>query len=46
MKAGDDLALDRVERFMAENVPGFRGPLAAERFAGGHHVHQEARRGP
>jgi aminoglycoside phosphotransferase (APT) family kinase protein len=31
----DDLALDRIERFMAEHVAGFRGPLAAERFAGG-----------
>jgi aminoglycoside phosphotransferase (APT) family kinase protein len=35
MQGGDDLALDRVERFLAENVAGFRGPLAVERFAGG-----------
>jgi aminoglycoside phosphotransferase (APT) family kinase protein len=35
MKGADELALDRVERFMAEHVAGFRGPLAAERFAGG-----------
>jgi aminoglycoside phosphotransferase (APT) family kinase protein len=35
MRGGDELALDRVERFMAEHVAGFRGPLAAERFAGG-----------
>ena len=35
MKGGDELALDRIERFMAEHVVGFRGSLAAERFAGG-----------
>jgi len=35
MRGGDDLALDRVERFLAEHVSGFRGPLAAERFPGG-----------
>lgn len=35
MRGSDDLALDRVERFLAEHVSGFRGPLAAERFAGG-----------
>jgi aminoglycoside phosphotransferase (APT) family kinase protein len=35
MEGGGDLALDRIERFMAEHVAGFRGPLAAERFAGG-----------
>jgi aminoglycoside phosphotransferase (APT) family kinase protein len=33
--AGDDLALDRIERFLADHVAGFRGPLVAERFAGG-----------
>lgn len=35
MNGGDELALDRIERFMAEHVVGFRGSLAAERFAGG-----------
>jgi aminoglycoside phosphotransferase (APT) family kinase protein len=35
MEGDGDLALDRVERFLAENVAGFRGPLVAERFAGG-----------
>jgi aminoglycoside phosphotransferase (APT) family kinase protein len=30
-----DLALDRIERFLAGRVAGFRGPLTAERFAGG-----------
>ncbi|HML11632.1 MAG TPA: phosphotransferase family protein [Stellaceae bacterium] len=35
MKGSDELALDRIERFMAEHVAGFRGPLAAERFPGG-----------
>ena len=35
MSSGDDLALDRIERFLSDNVAGFRGPLAAERFAGG-----------
>jgi aminoglycoside phosphotransferase (APT) family kinase protein len=35
MKGGDELALDRIERFMAEHVVGFRGSLAAERFVGG-----------
>jgi len=35
MAAGDDLALDRVERFLSDRVDGFRGPLIAERFAGG-----------
>jgi aminoglycoside phosphotransferase (APT) family kinase protein len=35
MAAGDDLALDRVERFLSDRVDGFRGPLVAERFAGG-----------
>jgi aminoglycoside phosphotransferase (APT) family kinase protein len=35
MEGGDDLALDRIERFLTERVAGFRGPLVAERFAGG-----------
>jgi aminoglycoside phosphotransferase (APT) family kinase protein len=35
MRGGDDLALDRIERFLAERVPGFAGKLTAERFAGG-----------
>ncbi|MBV8777927.1 MAG: phosphotransferase [Alphaproteobacteria bacterium] len=35
MQGGDDLALGRIERFMSDHVAGFRGPLAAERFAGG-----------
>ncbi|HTZ37227.1 MAG TPA: phosphotransferase [Stellaceae bacterium] len=35
MAGGHDLALDRVERFLAAQVAGFRGPLRAERFAGG-----------
>ena len=35
MQVGDDLALDRVERFLAERVAGFRGPVTAERFSGG-----------
>src|SRR5277367_310193 len=35
MEGGGDLALDRVERFLADHVAGFRGPLVAERFAGG-----------
>jgi aminoglycoside phosphotransferase (APT) family kinase protein len=35
MPSGDDLALDRIERFLSDHVTGFRGPLAAERFAGG-----------
>jgi aminoglycoside phosphotransferase (APT) family kinase protein len=35
MRGGDDLALERVERFLAEHIEGFRGPLRAERFAGG-----------
>jgi aminoglycoside phosphotransferase (APT) family kinase protein len=35
MQGEGDLALDRVERFLAEHVAGFRGPLKAERFAGG-----------
>src|ERR1700736_1401227 len=35
MTGRDDLALDRIERFLSEHVAGFRGPLSAERFAGG-----------
>src|ERR1700733_15234375 len=35
MAGGDDLALDRIERFLSDRVAGFRGPLVAERFAGG-----------
>src|SRR5580658_2440191 len=35
MTSEGDLALDRVERFLSDHVAGFRGPLTAERFAGG-----------
>ncbi|HTQ32936.1 MAG TPA: phosphotransferase [Stellaceae bacterium] len=35
MRGEGDLALDRIERFLSEHVAGFRGPLTAERFAGG-----------
>jgi aminoglycoside phosphotransferase (APT) family kinase protein len=35
MTGEGDLALDRVERFLSDHIAGFRGPLAAERFAGG-----------
>jgi aminoglycoside phosphotransferase (APT) family kinase protein len=35
MTGEGDLALDRVERFLSDYVAGFRGPLAAERFASG-----------
>src|ERR1700732_3941650 len=35
MADGDALALDRIERFLSDHVAGFRGPLTAERFAGG-----------
>jgi aminoglycoside phosphotransferase (APT) family kinase protein len=35
MKGGDELALDRIERWLGDQVAGFRGPLTAERFAGG-----------
>ncbi|HVC51216.1 MAG TPA: phosphotransferase [Stellaceae bacterium] len=35
MAAAGGLALDRLERWLAAHVTGFRGPLAAERFAGG-----------
>jgi aminoglycoside phosphotransferase (APT) family kinase protein len=32
---GGDLALDRIEHWLGDHVAGFRGPLKAERFAGG-----------
>src|SRR6202046_4858225 len=35
MEGGDDLALDRIERFLAGCISDFPGPLSAERFAGG-----------
>jgi aminoglycoside phosphotransferase (APT) family kinase protein len=35
MEGGDDLALDRIAAWLGEHVAGFRGPLVAERFAGG-----------
>ena len=35
MAADGDLALDRIERFLSDNVAGFCGPLTAKRFAGG-----------
>ena len=35
MEAGDELALDRIGRWLDDHVAGFRLPLAAERFAGG-----------
>jgi aminoglycoside phosphotransferase (APT) family kinase protein len=35
MQSAGDLPLDRLEVWLGRNVPGFRGPLAAERFAGG-----------
>jgi aminoglycoside phosphotransferase (APT) family kinase protein len=35
MQGEGDLALDRIERFLSEHVSGFRGPVVAERFAGG-----------
>jgi aminoglycoside phosphotransferase (APT) family kinase protein len=35
MQGGGELALDRIEQFLADRIPGFRGPLAADRFAGG-----------
>jgi aminoglycoside phosphotransferase (APT) family kinase protein len=35
MEGGGDLALDRVEGWLGEHLVGFRGPLSAERFAGG-----------
>jgi aminoglycoside phosphotransferase (APT) family kinase protein len=33
--AGHDLPLNRLEAWLRGHVPGFRGPVAAERFAGG-----------
>ena len=35
MTAAHDLPLDRLDAWLAGNVAGFRGPVAAERFAGG-----------
>ena len=35
MQGGDELALDRIERWLGDRVAGFHGPLRAERFAGG-----------
>jgi aminoglycoside phosphotransferase (APT) family kinase protein len=35
MEAAADLPLERLDRWLAANVAGYRGPLAAERFAGG-----------
>ena len=35
MEAGDELALDRIGRWLGDHVAGFRLPLEAERFAGG-----------
>jgi aminoglycoside phosphotransferase (APT) family kinase protein len=35
MEGGDELALDRVEQWLGDHIAGFRGPLRAERFAGG-----------
>jgi aminoglycoside phosphotransferase (APT) family kinase protein len=35
MQGDGDLALDRIADWLGERVPGFRGPLTAERFAGG-----------
>lgn len=35
MAGGGDLALDRIERFLGDHIAGFRGPITAERFAGG-----------
>ena len=35
MPSGDDLALDRIADWLGGHVAGFRGPLTAERFAGG-----------
>jgi aminoglycoside phosphotransferase (APT) family kinase protein len=35
MAASGELALDRIERWLDGHVDGFRGPVAAERFAGG-----------
>ena len=33
--APGDLPLDRLEAWLRDHVEGFRGPVAAERFAGG-----------
>jgi aminoglycoside phosphotransferase (APT) family kinase protein len=35
MTGGDELALDRIADWLDAHVAGFRGPLRAERFAGG-----------
>jgi aminoglycoside phosphotransferase (APT) family kinase protein len=35
MQGDSGLALDRIADWLGERVPGFRGPLTAERFAGG-----------
>jgi aminoglycoside phosphotransferase (APT) family kinase protein len=35
MTAGHDLPLDHLEAWLRDHVEGFRGPVAAERFAGG-----------
>src|SRR5579859_3968249 len=35
MATTDDLPLDRLEPWLRDQVAGFRGPVAAERFAGG-----------
>jgi len=35
MASADELALDRIADWLGGHVPGFRGPLTAERFAGG-----------
>jgi len=35
MTAATDLPLDRLDAWLREHVEGFRGPVAAERFAGG-----------
>ena len=35
MPSGDELALDRIADWLGGRVAGFRGPLRAERFAGG-----------
>jgi aminoglycoside phosphotransferase (APT) family kinase protein len=35
MNSPSDLPLERIEAWLADHVPGFRGPLSAERFSGG-----------
>jgi aminoglycoside phosphotransferase (APT) family kinase protein len=35
MTAAHDLPLDRLEAWLRDHIEGFRGPVAAERFAGG-----------